>query len=117
MIQKTVLAIVRRRRKEDRSDDDNISDDGEDVFDRGDKVEAKVKGWTKFYPGEITARHTDGTYDIRFDDGERKSRVKKHQIQIVTARIILILTMVNENRMSKRCTSERGKYASNFRLL
>ena len=34
----------------DRSDDDNISDDGEDDFDRGDKVEAKVKGWTKFYP-------------------------------------------------------------------
>ena len=53
----------RRRRKMDRSDDDNISDDGEDDFDRGDKVEAKVKGWTKFYPGEITRRHTDGTYD------------------------------------------------------
>ena len=31
---------------------------------------------------EITRRHTDGTYDIKFDDGERKSGVKKHNTSI-----------------------------------
>ena len=41
----------------------------------GDRVEAKVSGWTKYYTGEITRVHSDGTYDIKFDDGERKSKI------------------------------------------
>merc|ERR1712072_340598 len=48
---------------------------------RGDKVEAKVGGWTKYYGGEITRVNRDGTYDIKFNDGERKSGVKKSQIK------------------------------------
>ena len=39
-------------------------------------LEAKLKGWTKYYPGEISRVNIDGTYDIKFDDGERKSKVK-----------------------------------------
>ena len=29
---------------------------------RGDRVEAKVKGWTKYYGGEVTRVNDDGTY-------------------------------------------------------
>ena len=32
-------------------------------------MEAKVAGWTRYYKGEITRVNSDGTYDIRFDDG------------------------------------------------
>ena len=46
---------------------------------RGDRVEAKVSGWTKYYGGEITSVNRDGTYDILFDDGERKSKVDAKQ--------------------------------------
>ena len=46
-----------------------------------DRVEAKVSGWTKYYGGEITRKNRDGTYDIKFDDGERKSGVKTSQIK------------------------------------
>ena len=42
---------------------------------KGDRVEAKLKGWTKYYKGKITRENRDGTYDILFDDGERKSKV------------------------------------------
>merc|ERR1712025_1249503 len=58
-------------------------DDSEDESElsRGDKVEAKVSGWTKYYPGEITRVNRDGTYDIKFEDGERKSGVKSSQIK------------------------------------
>ena len=58
-------------------DDDNDSDDDkEDVsISKGDRVEAKLKGWTKYYKGKITKENRDGTYDILFDDGERKSKV------------------------------------------
>merc|ERR1711916_28555 len=48
---------------------------------RGDRVEAKVKGWTKYYGGEITRVNDDGTYDIKFDDGERKRGVKNSEIK------------------------------------
>eukprot|EP00505_MAST-04D_sp_SCG-Rhode-Island_P000573 Stramenopile-MAST_4_protein_573 len=61
----------------DSEDDDNQS------YRRGDKVEAKVAGWTKYYSGEVTRANSDGTYDIRFDDGERKSGVKKSQMKSV----------------------------------
>ena len=50
-------------------DDDDIS------ISKGDRVEAKLKGWTKYYKGKITRENRDGTYDILFDDGERKSKV------------------------------------------
>ena len=44
-------------------------------------MEAKVSGWTKYYGGEITRANSDGTYDIKFEDGERKSGVKRSQIK------------------------------------
>ena len=50
-------------------------------FQIGEKVEAKVRGWTKFYPGTVSKVHGDGKYDIRFDDGERKSGVLESQMQ------------------------------------
>ena len=41
----------------------------------------KCSGWTKYYGGEITYVNSDGTYDIKFDDGERKRGVKESQIE------------------------------------
>ena len=59
-----------------------MHDDDDDLnIKRGDRVEAKVSGWTKYYKGEITSENRDGTYDILFDDGERKSGVKSSQIK------------------------------------
>ena len=49
---------------------------------KGDQVEAKLKGWSKYYSGEIHAINEDGTYDIRFDDGELKRKVKKSEIKV-----------------------------------
>ena len=56
----------------DASDDDNGTDAS---MSKGDRVVAKLKGWTKYYKGKITRENRDGTYDILFDDGERKSKV------------------------------------------
>ena len=59
------------------SDSDDSDDDDKDPMSisKGDRVEAKLKGWTKYYKGKITRENRDGTYDILFDDGERKSKV------------------------------------------
>ena len=48
---------------------------------RGDKVRAKVKGWTKSYPGTIKRDNGDGTFDIEFDDGETKRDVPQSMIE------------------------------------
>ena len=62
---------------DDNSDDDSDADDAEDAkgMSKGDAVEAKLKGWTKYYKGKITRVNRDGTFDILFDDGDRKSKV------------------------------------------
>jgi hypothetical protein len=52
-------------------------------YSRGDRIKAKLKGWSKHYSGEITNVRHDGTYDIKFDDGEKGSSVDSSQIQPV----------------------------------
>jgi hypothetical protein len=51
------------------------------TFKHGDKVEAKVAGWPKFYAGCVKRVNRDGTYDITFDDGDRKSGVRADEIK------------------------------------
>ena len=50
-----------------------------------DLVEAKASGWTKFYRGKIIKVNKDDdkdiTYDIQFDDGEKKTGLKANQIK------------------------------------
>ena len=68
---------TKKKIKRGRDSDSDDSDDDEDIMSisKGDRVEAKLKGWTKYYKGKITRENRDGTYDILFDDGERKSKV------------------------------------------
>ncbi|KAG5192664.1 hypothetical protein JKP88DRAFT_173091 [Tribonema minus] len=41
----------------------------------GDKVEARYKGRTRYYPGKIQRANRDGTYDVDYDDGEKELSV------------------------------------------
>ena len=63
------------------SSDRDEGSSGSSSHREGDRVEAKVAGWTRYYKGEITRVNSDGTYDIRFDDGERKRGVRADQIK------------------------------------
>lgn len=56
-------------------------DNEDDDLEEGDRIEAKVKGWTKYYPGKVHRRNRDGTYDLRFDDGDSKSNVARSFIR------------------------------------
>merc|ERR1711988_292921 len=47
----------------------------------GDKVEARYRGKSRYYPGKISRDRGDGTYDIDYDDGERESRVSEELIR------------------------------------
>ena len=76
-LKKTKKKTKRGHGSDSDDDEDNDSDDDKDdvSISKGDRVEAKLKGWTKYYKGKITKENRDGTYDILFDDGERKSKV------------------------------------------
>merc|ERR1719498_1477098 len=47
----------------------------------GDKVEARYRGKSRYYPGKISRDRGDGTYDIDYDDGEQESRVSEELIR------------------------------------
>ena len=50
-------------------------------FEEGDKMEADYKGKGKYYPGKISRKRLNGTYDIAYDDGERETNVDARSIR------------------------------------
>ena len=48
---------------------------------QGDKVKANYEGQGEFFPGIITSVNSDGTYDIRYDDGDFESSVERGVIK------------------------------------
>jgi len=67
---------------------------------RGDKVEAKYKGGRKYYKGEITRVNVDGSYDIRYDDGDRETRVKRSSIRPLNKRSVQLDTEEEDGAFS-----------------
>ncbi|POM62517.1 LOW QUALITY PROTEIN: hypothetical protein PHPALM_28322 [Phytophthora palmivora] len=48
----------------------------------GDKVRARYHKGTKMFGGEITTVHRDGTYDIRYNDGDKEKHVEATDIEL-----------------------------------
>ena len=61
-------------------------------FSEGDKVEVLYKGkGTKWFSGKVSRVNRDGTYDIRYDDGDSESgalatNIRKHPDAAVVSR-------------------------------
>lgn len=47
----------------------------------GDSVKARFKRGTKWFTGKITRAHSNGTYDIKYDDGDIETRVEKSYVE------------------------------------
>ena len=47
----------------------------------GNRVEARYRGRSRYYPGRIQSANRDGTYDIDYDDGERDRGVRAELIR------------------------------------
>ena len=67
-------------RRSKHSDDDNDDDDF-DGFRRGDNIEARYKGKSKWYKGSISRVNANGTYDILYDDGDTERGVRQSLIR------------------------------------
>jgi hypothetical protein len=51
---------------------------------KGDIVEARYRGGSKYYKGKIKRDNGDGTYDIDYDDGEQEKGVAQRLIQKIS---------------------------------
>eukprot|EP00968_Pinguiococcus_pyrenoidosus_P006899 scaffold456_cov252-Pinguiococcus_pyrenoidosus.AAC.1 len=70
------LAEQDKRREREASRDGSVAGDGEDsAIEEGDEVEARYKGRARWFPGKVTGKHRDGSYDIRYDDGDAERNV------------------------------------------
>ena len=58
-----------------------MDSDADESYRMGDKVEARFKGGTKWHPGRIANVNRDGTYDVRYDDGDEERRVESRMIR------------------------------------
>merc|ERR1719440_2393164 len=58
-----------------------MDSDMEEGFRVGDKVEARFKGGARWHPGRITEKNRDGTYDVRYEDGDEERRVESRLIR------------------------------------
>ena len=47
----------------------------------GDKIEARYRGRSRYYPGRIARDRGDGSYDVDYDDGEKETRVLEEYIK------------------------------------
>ena len=56
-----------------------LSEDGS--FFVGDKVEARSKGGAKYFAGRITSKNRDGTYDIKYNDGDEERNIPARSIK------------------------------------
>ena len=55
----------------------------EKQFKIGDKIKARPEGKGLYLPGKIIRNNRNGTYDIRFDDGTKKTNVSADNIEKV----------------------------------
>jgi len=65
------------------TDDREESSTRRNILRDGDKVEARYRGRSKWYPGKISRDRGDGTFDIDYDDGEKETRVDKELIRLL----------------------------------
>ena len=74
--------LIRQRedntRRRSRSPSQETTDDEITI---GTKIEARFKGTSKWYAGKIKDKHRDGTYDVKYDDGDVEFAVKRSMIR------------------------------------
>ena len=75
---------------------------------KGDRVEAKLKGWNKYYKGTITKENRDGTFNILFDDGERESKVDAKLIRSLQPNPVTITNAKREGGKSSDDENSNG---------
>lgn len=62
----------------------DVETKGKHVIHVGDEIEARFKGGRKWYPGVVRAVNRDGTYDVRYKDGDVENDVDATLVRAVS---------------------------------
>eukprot|EP01042_Synura_sphagnicola_P000182 gene182-183_t len=66
---------------------ESVNTGGEDIeLQVQDEVEVRYRGKEKYYPGVVSRKRLDGTYDIDYRDGEKESHVPIEYIRLLSKR-------------------------------
>ena len=85
-VESSRVRSLEKRKNSSRSSRESPTFSDSNNFERGDRVEAKVRGWTKYYPGKVDKVNRDGTLDLKFDDGDFKGNVPPSQVRSLESR-------------------------------
>ena len=50
--------------------------------DTGDLIEARYRGGAKWFSGKVLRKRPDGSFDIRYDDGDSESGVRSEYVRL-----------------------------------
>ncbi|CAM9134171.1 unnamed protein product, partial [Ectocarpus fasciculatus] len=71
------------------------------LFRDGDLVEARYRGQGQWYPGSISQSHSDGTYDIAYDDGDADEDMKASMIRPLQTQTHPLLAGTSDEKLAK----------------
>ena len=71
-----------KRKKHSRKYKSDKRDTRNSKLSSGEKVSVNYGGKGKYYPGKISRKNSNGTYDIEYDDGDRERGVKRSNIKV-----------------------------------
>ncbi|GMI34645.1 hypothetical protein TrRE_jg13578 [Triparma retinervis] len=74
----------------------NSETDAGDKLEKGDKVVAKLGGKGEMFPGKVHGVNSDGTYEVKFDDGVRDKAVQPKNIKAMEPKIIQLRQLLNQ---------------------
>ncbi|CAM9788991.1 unnamed protein product, partial [Discosporangium mesarthrocarpum] len=69
-----------------RGGESNSDGNQEQIPGVGDSVEARFRGKSRWFGARVMREHSDGTYDIFYDDGEMEDRVEAHLVRVKDGR-------------------------------
>ena len=74
----------------------NSETDAGDKLEKGDKVVAKFEGKDEMFPGKVYGVNSDGTYEVKFDNGVRDKAVQHKNIKAMEPKIIQLRQLLNQ---------------------
>jgi hypothetical protein len=72
----------------------------------GDTVDAKAKGWIRYYSGAVASVRKDGSVDVRFHDGEFHTRIPREDVKLIKRRERVTVNAKNE--LSSKETNQKN---------
>ena len=116
-------SLVRPTESRSRSSTRNKSSDtrgradktGNSEIGEGSKVEARFRGRSRYHPGKVVHVHQDGSFDIRYDDGDKERMVDPSLVKLVGSPDVSIPQRGSRSEQLRRGQRVEARYKGRSR--